>query len=30
MAKNSIVMFYEGEGKIRSVTKILDIKLSVE
>jgi acetylglutamate synthase len=30
MAKNSIKIFYEGNGKIRAVTRIQDIKASVE
>lgn len=30
MAENSISVFYEGEGKIRAVTKIKDVKLPVE
>ena len=30
MAKNSIKIFYEGEGKIRTVTKIKDIHLTVD
>ena len=30
MAKNSVKIFYEGNGKIRSVASITDIKKSVE
>jgi len=30
MAKNSLTVFYAGEGKIRAVTQIQDIKKPVE